>query len=546
MESKKFYEKILKASPYSIVSLEERIEGIDVNPLDLFQKASNYGRKKHSILYESAEVIPECGEFSIGVIDPCLKVSGKGEAFSIEALNRRGIPFLNAIKKDLFFCENLSFSEREITGILRPDKKIVSESERLKLRTHIDIIRIIAFKFKALNNEPNCDPYGGLFGNFSYDFIDQFENLPPNSDDFLQEPDYEAYYGDTLFRYNHPINNQKPSLSIVANALVIEKNQEEIYQDCCNRIEELKSSLSINLPLPQTFSPRKGSLKTDLSKEEYCTLVKKLKEHILKGDIFQAVLSRSIIFDYNAEPLDAYRELRKSNPSPYMYFINNGSSVLLGSSPEKCISVQNIDQRGTKKVEIHPIAGTKPRGFSGNHIDYDLDNRYEVELKLDPKELAEHTMLIDLARNDIARISKPGTRHVDESYAVVRYSHVRHLVSKVSGILCDEYDALHAYLASMNMGTLTGAPKVEAMKLLRKYEKNKRGFYGGAVFYLTPEGNFDSAITIRSMRIKDGKAYLRAGAGIVHDSIPESEFEETEKKLAACLKAIRHTRGSIL
>jgi anthranilate synthase component 1 len=252
------------------------------------------------------------------------------------------------------------------------------------------------------------------------------------------------------------------------------------------------------------------------------------------------VPSRTIISNYNAEPLDIYGKLRQLNPSPYMFYINNNSGTFLGASPEMFIKVEGDYE---KIVEIRPIAGTKPRGIVNDKIDPDLDSRYEAELKLDNKELAEHTMLIDLARNDVARISKPGTRFVDEPYIVEKYSHVQHLVSNVSGVLRDDLDALHAYLASMNMGTLTGAPKVEAMKLIRQVEKTKRCYYGGAVGYITPSKDFDSCIAIRSMKLKNGKAYIRAGAGIVYDSIPEKEFDETEKKAAACLKAITLAGG---
>ncbi len=200
------------------------------------------------------------------------------------------------------------------------------------------------------------------------------------------------------------------------------------------------------------------------------------------------------------------------------------------------LRVQGNEQ---KIVEIRPIAGTKPRGLTPeNAIDPDLDAKYEVELKTDKKEIAEHTMLIDLARNDIARVSEPGTRFCNEPFVIEKYSHVQHLVSNVQGTLKEGLDALHAYLATMNMGTLTGAPKVEAMKLIRTHEKESRGFYGGAVGYITPDGNMDTTITIRSMYVRANKAYIRAGAGIVHDSLPEQEFQETEKKAQACLKAL--------
>jgi anthranilate synthase component 1 len=201
----------------------------------------------------------------------------------------------------------------------------------------------------------------------------------------------------------------------------------------------------------------------------------------------------------------------------------------------------NLRVNGTEDrvVEIRPIAGTKPRGRVGGKIDQDTDFRYEAELKLDRKELAEHIMLVDLARNDIARVAKPGSRFVTELLIAEKYESVMHLVSNVKGMLAEDLDALNAYLATMNMGTLTGAPKIEAMKIIRQLEKTKRGYYGGAVMYLTVDGQFDSCITIRSLQIKDHTAYIRVGAGIVHDSVPKTEFEETEHKAGSCMRAIR-------
>jgi anthranilate synthase component 1 len=224
-----------------------------------------------------------------------------------------------------------------------------------------------------------------------------------------------------------------------------------------------------------------------------------------------------------------------------MFYFKNQVGVLLGSSPETFLKVEGEKE---KVVEIRPIAGTRKRGRVNGKLDNDLDSRLENELRMDKKELAEHTMLVDLARNDVAKVSVPGTRHVNKPHLVEKYSHVMHLVSNVSGTLKPELDALHAYLASMNMGTLTGAPKIKAMELLRKYEKQKRGFYGGSVGYLTPSGDFDSCIVIRSMRIKKNKAHIRAGAGIVFDSIPENEAKETTAKAEACLSAIRKAQGA--
>ncbi|MEK6946273.1 MAG: anthranilate synthase component I family protein, partial [Nanoarchaeota archaeon] len=389
-------------------------------------------------------------------------------------------------------------------------------------------LRAIAFKFKPTTNP--FIPYAGLFGAISYDFIDQFEDLPENKDDVLKDPDYVLYFLDNLFMVDH----KEQKTYFVANALVTE-DFEETYSECVSKIQNYKDLVNEKLDSSKINNNLKKSninFESDTTKEEFIEQVNEIKTHILAGDVYQCVISRTISTEFNGNSFDIYKKLREVNPSPYMFFINGGDGIVLGASPEMNLRVQdNI-------VEIRPIAGTKPRGIINNKIDFDLDSRYETELKTDAKEIAEHTMLVDLARNDIARISKPGTRYVDEPYTIEKYSHVQHLVSNVSGILKDDLDALHAYLATMNMGTLTGAPKVEAMKLIRLYEKTKRGFYGGAVGYLTPSGDMDSAILIRSIRIKNNKAYVRVGAGIVYDSNPESEFVETERKARACLKAI--------
>ena len=327
---------------------------------------------------------------------------------------------------------------------------------------------------------------------------------------------------------------------LIANALITDNNRNEIYKNCIKTINNYELVLKKKLPKPKKFKPKKQALETDTSKNEFEGIVEIMKSHILRGDIFQVVPSRTIIADYNAEPLDIYQKLRNLNPSPYMFYINQTSGILLGASPEMSLRVEGDKE---KMVEIRPIAGTKPRGLVNDEVDADLDSWYETELKIDEKELAEHTMLIDLARNDVAKISKTGTRYCNEPFVVEKYSHVQHLVSNVRGILKEDLDALHAYLATMNMGTLTGCPKVEAMKLIRQHEKNKRGFYGGAIGYITPSGDMDATIVIRSMFLKGNKAYVRAGAGIVYDSIPKNEVLETEKKAKACLNAIKLAGG---
>lgn len=528
-------EEIVKNARVGTVVPVYKVLNTEICPLDYFAVISDYGRKDNCILLESAEIVSKYGENSVGTSNPCLKLTGRGEEFKIEALNNLGNTFLHYLGNDFDFCDSIKKEDGKISGILQLRRGVCSEIEKLNQRTHMDIIRKIAFKFSPTLKPINH--YGGLLGVFSYDYIDQFEDLPKNREDTIKDPDYEIFFADNLFMYDH----RAKQIYFVANALITNDSPKKTFDACLERIDNYESSLYKQLIKPE---PKNHPIKrnrsepvSDVSKEAFCEKVGKLKEHISQGDIFQAVLSRTLKIEYHAEPLDIYRKLRSTNPSPYMFFIKSNEGILLGSSPERCIGVKG--DNGIKTIEIRPIAGTKPRGIVNGRLDKDLDSRFEIELRLDQKELAEHTMLVDLARNDVAKISVPGSRYVSEPFTVEKYSHVQHLVSSVLGTLRPELDALHAYLACMNMGTLTGAPKIEAMKLLRQYEDTKRGFYGGAVFYLTPSRDFDSAIIIRSMRLKNNVAYIRAGAGIVHDSIPEKEFEETERKAWACLYALQ-------
>jgi len=486
---------------------------VEINPVEFFSKLSDYGRKENCILLESADIVPKYGVQSIGSA----------------TLNKTGENFLAFLKGKFDFCDEILYGKKEIKGKLAPKHESVSEEQRLKQKTHMDVLRAIAFALKPV--EKPIVPFAGLFGCISYDFIDQFEALPKNKTFLTDVPDYEMFFLDNLFTYDH----KKQQLVFVANALLFNGEKEKIAEECVKKITAFEKALSKPLPKPRELKFKELKKTTDTGKKEFLKIVEKFKKHVSKGDVFQAVPSRTIISEYNSEPLDIYRELKQLNPSPYMFYFKSNSFTLLGSSPEMFLRVQGPAR---KKVEIRPIAGTKPRGIINGRIDKDLDSRFEAELKIDSKEMAEHTMLIDLARNDVARVCIAGSRHVDEPFVVEKYSHVQHLVSNVSGTLKPGLDALHAYLASMNMGTLTGAPKVKAMELLRKYEKNKRGLYGGSIGYLTPAGDFDSAIVIRSIQLHGKKAFVRAGAGVVFDSIPEREFEETQRKAAACLKAI--------
>jgi anthranilate synthase component 1 len=512
------------------------VREIDIRcPVDFFSRLTDYGRKNHSCLLESRDYLSSSsdGELTFGTAKPALYLTGTADQFRIEALTATGRRMLKffAIRPERFaFCETVDFGLDRISGIIRRPEGTADEQSRLKSTNQMDVIRAVGFAFE-LASKPfriTC----GLLGAISYDFIDQFEKLPKNENVQLDVPDYELYFADNIFLMDH----KKGQGYVVVNAIITNGDREQIYKETMDTFEYYFQKAKEEVPASKPCTTPLPPARTDTAQAEYEDMVLKAKQHILDGDVFQVVLSRTHIEPCPAEPLDVYRKLRKLNPSPYMFYLNTDNTVLIGASPELNLRVSGTTDR---KVEIRPIAGTKPRGRVNGKIDSDMDMRYEAELKLDRKELAEHMMLVDLARNDIARVANPGTRNVNELLITEKYESVMHLVSNVKGVLRKDLDALSAYLATMNMGTLTGAPKIEAMKIIRQLERSKRGYYGGAVMYLTVDGQFDSCITIRSMQIRDNTAYIRAGAGIVHDSVPKTEYEETCHKAGSCLKAIR-------
>jgi anthranilate synthase component 1 len=518
------------------------VREIDIRcPVDFFSRLTDYGRKKHSCLLESRDYLSTSsdGELTFGTAQPALYLTGKTNHFRIEALTATGKRMLKylASKPERFsFCETVDFGQDRISGVIRLPEGTLDEQSRLKSTNQMDVIRAVAFAFE-LASKPfriTC----GLLGAISYDFVDQFEKLPASRQDILGNPDYEMYFADNIFLMDH----KKGQGYVVVNAIITNGERDQIYKETMDTFEYYFQKAKEDVPNPKPCTTPLPPAGTDTPQADYEGMVLKAKQHILDGDVFQVVLSRTHIEPCPAEPLDVYRKLRKLNPSPYMFYLNTDNTILMGASPELNLRVSGTTDR---KVEIRPIAGTKPRGRVNGKIDSDMDIRYEAELKLDRKELAEHMMLVDLARNDIARVARPGTRNVNELLIAEKYESVMHLVSNVKGVLRKDLDALSAYLATMNMGTLTGAPKIEAMKIIRQLEHNKRGYYGGAVMYLTVDGQFDSCITIRSMQVRDNTAYIRAGAGIVHDSVPKTEYEETCHKAGSCLKAIREACDDI-
>jgi len=527
------YKKIIEsARSGQIIPIVKQIKMDE--PVDFFAKLSDYGQTKNCCLFESREYLTGTKALTFGTANPALYITGKDDEFLIKSLTKTGrrmIKYLGTTGKERFsFCKEIEFGKETITGRIKRGEKMVDEHTRLKSTNQMDVLRAVAFAFR-LASKPfrvTC----GLLGAISYDFIDQFEKLPGNKEDVLKNPDYELYFADNIFLMDHEHNQGY----IIVNVMITNGDRQAAIEEAQNCFDYYFNISRFEQPAGQRYQGEVAATSTDTEQDEYEDMVKNAKGHILDGDIFQVVLSRTITEPCPDEPLDVYKRLRKLNPSPYMFYLNTPNTTMMGSSPELNLRVSGGDHR---HVEIRPIAGTKPRGRMGDKIDADTDLRYEAELKLDRKELAEHMMLVDLARNDIARVAKPGSRVVTELLTVEKYESVQHLVSNVKGELSSELDALSAYLATMNMGTLTGAPKIEAMKIIRELEKSKRGYYGGAVMYLTVDGQFDSCITIRSLQVKDHTAYIRVGAGIVHDSVPKTEFEETRHKANSCLRAIR-------
>ena len=305
----------------------------------------------------------------------------------------------------------------------------------------------------------------------------------------------------------------------------------EAYANAKKRLRELKEQLKYSVSAPIVKPTQTHSTEREFAKADYIAAVERAKEMIAGGDFMQVQVGQRIKKRYTESPLSLYRALRSLNPSPYMFFYNMGDFHVVAASPEILVRQESMPS-GEQKVTIRPLAGTRPRASSPER-----DKEVEAELIADPKERAEHVMLIDLARNDIGRIAKIGSVKVTEAFAVERYSHVMHIVSNVEGTLLDGMSAIDVLKATFPAGTLTGAPKVHAMEIIDQLEPTKRGLYGGACGYISYAGDMDVAITIRTGVIKNQTLYVQAAAGVVADSVPELEWKETEAKARAVLRA---------
>jgi anthranilate synthase component 1 len=365
---------------------------------------------------------------------------------------------------------------------------------------------------------------GGLVGFIGYDTVRFIEDIPDMSEDRLNMPDTELVLTDTLLIFDHVDHKIK----VVSNAL-IEASPADEYEKACAKIDSIVERLrsDINKPVPARLGSGIKEPDSNFSRDAFCKAVEDVKEHIKAGDIIQLVLSQRFERETEADPFSIYRALRSINPSPYMFYLHFGDYKLIGSSPEILVRCED------RRVEVRPIAGTRRRS-----PDEEEDKRLEKELLADPKEKAEHIMLVDLGRNDIGRVCRYGTVSTEELMRIERYSHVMHMVSDVTGELQEDKDIYDLIRATFPAGTVSGAPKVKAMELIEKFEGLKRGPYAGSVGYISFSGNTDLCITIRTIIMKDRHAYIQAGAGLVLDSVPEKEYEETKNKAMALLKAI--------
>ncbi|GAB2694546.1 anthranilate synthase component 1 [Aliiglaciecola aliphaticivorans] len=508
------------------------------DPLSAYQQLCH--NKTNTLLLESAEIDSKDNLKSLILLDAALKLTCHGHSVFIQGLNDNGISVLPLFEEHIADGVTATADPKNNALTLTfslPDANL-DEDARLKAPAVFDALRLIIKNIQCLRQHPQNLFLGGAF---AYDLLASFETLPDVPESENTCPDFVFYLAQSLLVIDHQLQTTEIISTVfsgqhVSNSYFAVSQQ---LEETISQLNQLETKSVQAAPEPTAMK-----LEVDKSDEEYKQDVLNLKEHILAGDIFQVVPSRTFKLPCTA-PYAAYANLKKQNPSPYMFFLQDDDFCMFGASPESALKYD----KQSNQIEIYPIAGTRPRGkHTDGSINVDLDSRIELNLREDQKEKAEHLMLVDLARNDVAKVSQPGTRFVKDLLKVDRYSHVMHLVSRVVGQLRGDLDALHAYAACMNMGTLVGAPKVSAASLIREVEKKRRGSYGGAVGYINGYGDMDTCIVIRSAFVKNDIAYIQAGAGVVYDSDPQSEADETRGKAQAVITAIisSHTKENNL
>ena len=399
-----------------------------------------------------------------------------------------------------------------------------------------DPLELLRNQLKEINvaqlDHPDLPPFvGGAIGYAGYDVVRYTEHLPDAPEDDRKLPDMSFAFYDRMVIFDHI----KKTLTIVVMANVAKLGVDEAYADAKQQLADITSRLSKqsdSLPIVDISTPGDLSLnyQSNFEQTDFEQAVEKCVDYIQAGDIFQVVISQRLQTKITVDPFEIYRTLRVVNPSPFMFYLRTSETTLVGSSPE--IMVRVVDG----KLTVRPLAGTRPRG-----ADEEEDQRLADELLADPKERAEHVMLVDLGRNDVGRVAQYRTVELSDVMTIERYSHVMHITSNVTGQLRDDTDAFDALRACLPAGTVSGAPKVRAMEIIDELEPHRRGPYAGAVGYLDYGGNMDTCIALRTMVIQDDTAYVQAGAGIVADSVPTSEYQETLNKARGLLRAIEIT-----
>ncbi|WP_277586173.1 anthranilate synthase component I [Psychrobacillus antarcticus] len=452
----------------------KEIQGDMMTPISIYH--SLQGKKK--MLFESSAKHEESGRYSFIAVDPIGELTGDQHGYS------------------------LSLENGEI------EREQISVIEKLK-------------KMMPIHPEPYpFSFFGGAIGYFGYETAFYNEKIGNLLSDELEMPDVHVMFYDTFIIFDH----LKQTVSIAAIDLFQNGRTDNRMTTA---IEKIYAELQQGPIIPEIIEP-KLAFGPQIQEQDFTDMVEKAKEHILKGDIFQVVLSQRFTSPFNGDPFSLYRQLRTSNPSPYMFYLDFEAYTILGTSPESLVKVKN------GLVTTNPIAGTKPRGKT-----VEEDTRIANELLSDEKEVAEHRMLVDLGRNDIGRIAEIGTVQIEKYMKVEYYKYVMHIVSEVTGRLKENAHVLDVLTTCLPAGTVSGAPKIRAMQIINNLEPMKRGVYAGAVGYISVTGNMDLALAIRTMVVKDHYAHVQAGAGIVHDSIPKSEYEETIHKAKALLEVQR-------
>ena len=495
------------------------------------------------VLLESADITTKASRTTVAILEASARLTCWGGTVTAEALDvvngehagPDGLAALTRLEEHL--GEHVTDRSPGRLTLTLPtsadDDPTLEERERLTALSTIEPLRVLT---QAEVDHPHLPLEAGAF---AFDYLSTFESLPEVAQGANTCPDYLFYDARIILVVDHPTRE-----ATLVGASVDTADLERRMDALAAAIDSIDNPADVEAPASSTdgaASPVLHAVPTT-SDVDFEAVVEEMRGYIADGDVYQVVPSRGFTIAC-PDALAAYHVLRHANPSPYMFYLAAPDFELFGASPESAL----LHSARTGRVAIRPIAGTRPRGLHPDgSVDHERDTRLELELRTDAKEVAEHVMLVDLARNDVARVSRPGTRSVQDLLRVDRYSRVMHLVSEVSGELADDLDALDAFRASMTMGTLTGAPKLRAAELIRQAEGVRRGSYGGSVGYIRGDGELDTCIVIRSGFVTDGSALVQAGAGVVAASSPAAEVAETVHKARAVLEAVAAAQGAAL